>query len=132
HTSIYIEVFPNTSTMFRKKGSIKYKFGELADPQVYNTVQKRLMLGTFLHPIQSKKNITKLSTYSDQIDIDEEELASIWNAHAKSLDDIRVIRNASAHGESGEIITHDMLNKLKKVLFNQKRLLKLVQLSEYY
>ncbi|MCD7808534.1 MAG: ATP-binding protein [Erysipelotrichaceae bacterium] len=132
HTHIYVDVFPDMSTMFKKTGRIKYKFGELIDPEVYHKVQKRLMLGTYLTPIQSQKNIKKLSTYSDHLDIDEDELAYIWKSHAKSLDEVRIIRNASAHGESGEIISLDTLKKLKQVLFNQKRLLKLVQLSHYY
>lgn len=132
HTPIYIDALPNIDTTYRKSNHKPYKFGELKDKDTYNKVKNKLMLGTFITPIHSSNNIEKLSTYPNDIDMDEDELKYTWNAHAKSLDDIREVRNASAHGENDHVVGIDALNKLKKILFKQKRLIKIVQLFKYY
>ncbi|MCD7948951.1 MAG: ATP-binding protein [Erysipelotrichaceae bacterium] len=127
---IYIEAIPNCETSYRKQNNIYYQFGELKDTHIYNEAQKYLTIGSFIKPI--KENINQLLTYPDYLDIDEEELKYTWNTQARSLDEIRLIRNKSAHGENGVIVDIDTLNTLKKILFKQKKLIKIAQLSQYY
>ncbi len=128
---IYIKAIPDCGSGYRKTGH-HYKFGELNDTHIYNDAQKYLAFGPLIHPI--KDNIDKLSTYPDSsnIKINGKTLKETWETQATSLEEVRLIRNKSAHGENGVIVDIGTLNTLKEILFEQKRLIEIVQLSQYY
>lgn len=125
HTSLYCIRLPNTSTQIKYKGK-KVPFGELTDPDIQKAVQDRIMLGAFLYPLTPK--FVQDETLEALAKSRREEKTSPWRKHGETLDRVRQIRNQSAHGKRGDIVTREMLRELKQLLFKQEGLLRIVQL----
>lgn len=125
HTDIYQKRLPNSSTEQKYKGS-KVKFGEMNNPIIRNEVKNRITLGAFLYPINP--NYSHDESFDALATTDDEK--NDWKAHGIMLDNVRKIRNKSAHGESGSIVDSAMLFELKKWLFKNEGLVNIVLLCE--
>ena len=121
HTKKYQVYFPDNSC---EKDCL---FGDLTTMEEKDriAVQNKILLGSFLYPINLKYN-----TETDWVHIPQSQ-RSDWKKHSKMLNQAVSIRNKSAHGNSnGNIVGITQLEKLKRLLFSDDGVLNIIGLSE--
>ena len=125
HTDIYIKRLPKAWTQVKLNDHI-VKFGELSNQIVRKNVQNKIMIGAFLYPINPdyphKVQYEQVAGNHNRI--------KYWQQHGTMLLQAKEIRNNSAHGASGVVVTHEDLQRLKKMLIIDEGLLNIVSLAD--
>lgn len=90
---------------------------------------KGIPIKTFRYLLEKESNLQLLGDY--YLDEFEDSTYRQWRKHAEVLSLIGRIRNMSAHGEKGSLITRADEDRLVKYLFEEGELLRIKQLVEH-
>lgn len=128
HTNFYKTHFSWVNTNVKvDNGGREITFGDLKnmknDEQI--KIQNQIMLGAFLYPINTEKIVPIWKRITRDPSTQEE-----WKKHSKMLISVRKIRNISAHGADGQVVPRDMLDELKKWMFEDNGLKRIIDLSK--
>lgn len=125
HTDLYIQRLPESQTQVKKSKHQVFLFGDLSDVKLRQKVQNKIPIGAFLYPInpecKKEEDYECIAGNRSQV--------KYWQRHGSMLLKARDIRNDSAHGASGVLVTREELVELKKLLFTDEGLLNLVSLA---
>ena len=127
HTDIYIQRLPGADTQVKHRGN-RVKFGALRDQKLRRDVQNKIMIGAFLSPIDPYRNSPKNPPQYEAVAGNVFQVGA-WQIHSKMLYDAKKIRNDSAHGAKGVIVTAEDLRRLKELLLVDKGLVHIVELT---
>lgn len=122
HSSLYMERIPQAETGIPIKGRMTC-FGDL-DGDDGTLIRSRLTINSFLTPIAGNNKTNRSDLARDGVKTD----ANAWTRQANMLFEVKETRNQSAHGEMGKIVAKGELVKLKKLLFNQGGVKRIVEL----
>ena len=125
HTDLYIQRLPNSKTQVTENKH-QVLFGELCNAALRQSVQNKIPIGAFLFPInpehhKREEDYECIAGSHSQV--------KYWQRHGSMLLKVKDIRNDSAHGASGVLVTRQELMKLKDLLFTDEGLLNLVSLA---
>lgn len=134
HTGVYTKRFWWASTKVIKENDkiekVEFvKFGDLRGmyKDDIDRVQNKIMLGAFLYPIDVSKERGKRNL--KEICRNNSELEEKWSKHSEALIRLKEIRNTSAHGMADKVVDRGMLIELKKWLFQEKELERIIDLK---
>lgn len=129
HTDVYRKRLPDASTGVKIRNDQKY-FGDLNDKYVCGQVQNKIMLGAFLNPIHPFYHDEEDEVWEIIANSSRRTKLDAWHKHSEILLRVRNIRNTSAHGAEGAIVSKEMLDQLKEMLFKEHELLDIIKLCE--
>lgn len=124
HVDLYIQRLPKSQTQV-KENNHPVLFRDLSNAELRKKVQNKIPIGAFLYPInpehRTEEQYERIAGSRSQV--------KYWQRHGSMLLKVRGIRNDSAHGASGVLVTRQELMKLKDLLFTDEGLLNLVSLA---